>query len=254
VCRQRVGVAGVVRAIDDVPLFDVPDKLVRILDRDLAAAGIPKRDDRGRTVDVHAMRGTFASHLARAGVSPVTLKTLMRHARIETTLKHYADPALLDVAGAVEMLPAVTTASTVGVVATGTDSVALGVALNLGRSRQNVSLSGNRAAGRRQSKKPATPVQNTGITGVSSMGDIGLEPMTPSLSSGGTAFLSAANKALTASRAGRCTSRCTEKPEQRDELARVVALVAQLPGTDDERAGLLQRAVELLGSRHPRET
>jgi integrase len=183
VCRQRVGVAGVVRAIDDVPLFDVPDKLVRILDRDLAAAGIPKRDDRGRTVDVHAMRGTFASHLARAGVSPVTLKTLMRHARIETTLKHYADPALLDVAGAVEMLPAVTTASTVGVVATGTDSVALGVALNQGHSRQNVALSGNRAAGRRQSEKPATPVQNTGITGFSSMGDIGLEPMTPSLSS-----------------------------------------------------------------------
>jgi integrase len=254
VCRQRVGVAGVVRALDDVRLFDVPDKLVRILDRDLAAAGIRKRDDRGRTVDVHAMRGTFASHLARAGVSPVTLKTLMRHARIETTLKHYADPALLDVAGAVEMLPAVTTASTVGVVATGTDSVALGVALNPGRSRQNVALSGNRAAGRRQREKPATPVQSTGITGFSAVGDIGLEPMTPSLSSGGTAFLSAANKALTASRAGRCTSRCTEKPEQRDELARVVALVAQLPGTDDERAGLLQRAVELLGSRHPRET
>ena len=72
--------------------------------------------------------------------------------------------------------------------------------------------------------------------------------MTPSLSSNGTVVLSAENKALTASRAGRCTSRCTENTEQRDELARVVALVAQLPGTDDERAGLLARAVELLGS------
>jgi integrase len=80
------------------------------------------------------------------------------------------------------------------------------------------------------------------------VGDIGLEPMTPSLSSGGTVVLSAGNKALTASRADRCTSRCTENVEQRDELARVVALVAQLPGTDDERAGLLARAVELLGS------
>jgi hypothetical protein len=29
--------------------------------------------------------------------------------------------------------------------------------------------------------------------------------------------------------------------------------VAQLPGTDDERAGLLKRAVELLGSLHPLE-
>jgi len=180
VCRQRVGVAGVVGALDDSPLFDVPDKLVRILDRDLAAAGIPKRDDRGRTVDVHAMRGTFASHLARAGVSPFTLKTLMRHARIETTLKHYADPALLDVAGAVEMLPAVTAAPTV---ATGTDSVALGVALNPVRDGQNVALSGNRGAARQHFKKPVTPARNAGITGFSVMGDIGLEPMTPSLSS-----------------------------------------------------------------------
>jgi hypothetical protein len=29
--------------------------------------------------------------------------------------------------------------------------------------------------------------------------------------------------------------------------------VAQLPGTDDERAGFLKKAVELLGSLHPRE-
>jgi integrase len=181
VCRERVGVADV-GAVDDAPLFDVPDKLVRILDRDLAAAGIPKRDDRGRTVDVHAMRGTFATHLAAAGVSPVTLKTLMRHARIETTLKHYTDPALLDVAGAVEMLPAVATSSA-STVATGTDAVALDVALTSGRTRQNVALSGNRAAGRRQSKKPMMPAQNTGITGFSAVGDIGLEPMTPSLSS-----------------------------------------------------------------------
>ncbi len=61
------------------------------------------------------------------------------------------------------------------------------------------------------------------------------------------------NKGGTTPAAERCTTGCTEKPEQRDELARVVALVAQLPGTDDERAGLLKRAVELLGSLHPRE-
>jgi hypothetical protein len=42
-------------------LFDVPTGLVRILDRDLAAAGIPKKDERGRTVDVHAMRHSFGT-------------------------------------------------------------------------------------------------------------------------------------------------------------------------------------------------
>jgi integrase len=243
VCGERVGVAGVVVPPADVPLFDVPDKLVRILDRDLVAAGIPKRDERGRTVDVHAMRGTFASHLAAAGVSPVTLKTLMRHARIETTLKHYADPALLDVAGAVEMLPAVSLPA----LATGTDSVAPNVAPTVGRARQNVALSGTPAPGRRRRLPPVLPPKNTGDTGFSSMGDIGLEPMTPSLSSDGTVVLSAENKALTARPAERCTARCTENDERRDELARVVALIARLPGTDDERAGLLARAVELLG-------
>jgi hypothetical protein len=75
----------------------------------------------------------------------------------------------------------------------------------------------------------------------------GLEPSTSSLGSSVPVVLSAANKALTASRADRCTSRCTEKPGRHDELAHLVALVARLPGTDDERAGLLARAIELLG-------
>ena len=75
----------------------------------------------------------------------------------------------------------------------------------------------------------------------------GLEPSTSSLGSRVPVVLSAANKALTASHADRCTSRCTEKPGRHDELAHVVALVARLPGTDDERAGLLARAIELLG-------
>jgi integrase len=160
-------------------LFDVPDKLVRILDRDLAAAGIPKCDDRGYTVDVHAMRGTFATHLAAAGVSPVTLKTLMRHARIETTLKHYTDPALLDVAGAVELLPMTTASSS----ETPPCAVALDVALTPGHDRQNVAFSDHAAPRRGRKKKPVTPAQHAGITGISAVGDIGLEPMTPSLSS-----------------------------------------------------------------------
>lgn len=38
----------------DTSGFTVPATLVRILDRDMKAAGIPKQADRGRTVDVHA--------------------------------------------------------------------------------------------------------------------------------------------------------------------------------------------------------
>jgi integrase len=36
--------------------------MIRVLDFDLAAAGIAKVDERGRTVGVHALRHTFASH------------------------------------------------------------------------------------------------------------------------------------------------------------------------------------------------
>jgi hypothetical protein len=71
--------------------------------------------------------------------------------------------------------------------------------------------------------------------------------MTPSLSSGGTVVPSADAARLTASDAERCTSRCTETADRADELARLIALVARLPGDDAERAGLLARAVELLG-------
>ena len=39
------------------------------------------------------------------------------------------------------------------------------------------------AAARQHIKKPVTPAHNAGITGFSAMGDTGLEPVTPSLSS-----------------------------------------------------------------------
>lgn len=90
----------------DAPLFAVPKDLVRVLDKDLAAAGIPKRDDRGRTVDVHALRHTFGTHLSKGGVHPRAAQAAMRHSTIDLTMNVYTDPRLLDVAGAVEALPA----------------------------------------------------------------------------------------------------------------------------------------------------
>jgi integrase len=145
VCRQRVGVAGVVRGIDDAPLFNVPAGLVRILDRDLDAAGIAKCDDRGHTVDVHALRHTFATHLVAAGVAPRTAQAALRHSSLELTMQLYTDPRLLDVAGALAALPALPTAGATpeAARATGTDdarAVATDVALAPSRSRQNVSL------------------------------------------------------------------------------------------------------------------
>ena len=41
---------------------------MKILDRDLRLAGIAKRDDRGRTLDVHALRHTFGTLMSKGGV------------------------------------------------------------------------------------------------------------------------------------------------------------------------------------------
>ncbi len=103
----------------DTPPFNVPDKLVRILDRDLVAAGIArriemapgkwridKRDERGCTVDVHALRHTFGTLLSKGGVAPRTAQAAMRHSTLDLTMNVYTDPRLLDVQGALDALPA----------------------------------------------------------------------------------------------------------------------------------------------------
>jgi integrase len=86
-------------------LFTVPRDFIKIFDRDLAAAGIAKRDDRDRVVDIHALRHTFGTHLSKAGVTPRVAMAAMRHSSLELTMNIYTDPALLDVAGAIDVLP-----------------------------------------------------------------------------------------------------------------------------------------------------
>ncbi len=73
--------------------------------RDCAKAGIPYKDDRGRSVDLHALRVTFVSWLSVADVNPRTAQQLARHSRIELTMKNYTDARLLDTVNAVRRLP-----------------------------------------------------------------------------------------------------------------------------------------------------
>ncbi|HUT56507.1 MAG TPA: site-specific integrase [Phycisphaerae bacterium] len=89
----------------ETPVFTVPAALVKILNRDLELAGIPKKDGRGWTVDVHAMRHTFGTLLSRGNVAPRTAQAAMRHSSIDLTMNVYTDPQLLDVAGALDALP-----------------------------------------------------------------------------------------------------------------------------------------------------
>jgi integrase len=96
------------------PIFDVPTGFIRIFDRDLATAGIAKRDERNRVADIHALRVSFGTHLCAAGVPLRTAQAAMRHSKPELTANCYSDPALLDVAGALNALPALRSATEAG--------------------------------------------------------------------------------------------------------------------------------------------
>ena len=56
---------------------------------DLKAAKISKVDDQGRTVDLHALRGTLLTWLKDAGVHPAVAQRAARHAKVDTTIRHY---------------------------------------------------------------------------------------------------------------------------------------------------------------------
>ncbi|QNN21812.1 site-specific integrase [Planctomycetales bacterium ZRK34] len=106
------------RHLADRPGARYDDKLfinpsaIRIFDADCQAAGIAKTDPRNRVVDIHALRHTFGTHLSASGVHPRTAMAAMRHSRMELTMVHYTDPTLLDVAGAINALPAFATTKT----------------------------------------------------------------------------------------------------------------------------------------------
>jgi integrase len=79
--------------------------VVRVFDRDLKMAGITKKDESKRTVDIHSLRHTFGTLLARSGAAPRTAMELMRHSDIRLTTNIYQHLELVDTAGAVNQLP-----------------------------------------------------------------------------------------------------------------------------------------------------
>jgi integrase len=149
----------------DMPVFAIPDGLVRIFSRDLKLAGIAKRDERGRTLDVHALRMTFGTLLGKGGVPLRTTQAAMRHSDPKLTANVYTDPKLLDVRGALDALPSLPlrggpTVERERTRATGTDAFSPGavaplVALNHGNGRQSPVTDGKATAEAPTSVGPA---------------------------------------------------------------------------------------------------
>lgn len=87
------------------PLLQVPSHPARDLDVDLLAAGIPKRDARGK-VDFHALRATFVSLVVEAGASVREAQELARHASPFLTFGVYAQSRSERLAATVERVAA----------------------------------------------------------------------------------------------------------------------------------------------------
>lgn len=184
------------------PLFTVPKKLVRILNRDLKLAGIEKKDERGRTVDVHALRHSFGTLLSKGGVQPRTAQAAMRHSSIDLTMNVYTDPRLLDVHGALDALPMLPLAGgkdseimrATGTTDSAPPPLAPSLAPNTDPQRDRlatvVKMAFDEAAGHEPTGDAAkvVPVKRnspltTSVNGLHPVGDTRFELVTPSLSS-----------------------------------------------------------------------
>ncbi len=127
-------------------VFLVPSQLVKIMDLDLKAAGIPKRDAAQLVVHFHSLRHSFGTHLSLAGVAPRVAQAAMRHSNISLTMNTYTDARLLDTAAAVE---------SIGVLRNDPRTVAPTVALTTVQTGQNLSITDNLAGSDKKAENPA---------------------------------------------------------------------------------------------------
>jgi integrase len=79
---------------------------MRIFDRTLEAAAIDRVDARGRKLDVHALRHTFASRLVRNGVGLAHAQRLLGHADPKLTARVYTHLDAADLRDAIRRLRA----------------------------------------------------------------------------------------------------------------------------------------------------
>ncbi len=88
-------------------IFEIPDRRVflRLFDADLELAGIPKHDERGRVADVHCLRHSFATALARAGVATKDAQTVLRHSDVNLTLSVYSHSEFDELTTSLDALP-----------------------------------------------------------------------------------------------------------------------------------------------------
>ncbi|MCD0459207.1 tyrosine-type recombinase/integrase [Roseiconus lacunae] len=152
-------------------VFNVPAGILRIMDRDLVAAGIPKADADGCVVHIHALRHSFGTHLSKSGVAPRVAQAAMRHSNINLTMTTYTDARLLDTAEAVEGLPILNART-----------VAPMVAPKAGKEGQIESSTDQTEGDDNAPQETKKPRKTLGFTGFHQVGDRELESLTSTMS------------------------------------------------------------------------
>jgi len=81
---------------------EVSRNALRVLHRVMKRAGIARRDEHGHVVDLHALRHTYASQLARRGVGLAITQQLLGHSDPSLTARHYTHLGIEDLREAVD--------------------------------------------------------------------------------------------------------------------------------------------------------
>ena len=139
-------------------------------------------DGAGRVADFHALRHTFISNLAGAGVHPKTAQTLARHSTITLTMDRYSHVYRNDLTAALDALPDLSQPAFYSYTSTGTDEVAACLSPPLspvGDSRQSSVESGAAKVATGSAENHAQKQGDSlDLQGETEMGRGGIEPPT----------------------------------------------------------------------------
>lgn len=92
----------------NVRAFEIPVRTAEMIRIDLEAAEIEYIDNTNKYIDFHALRHSFVSSLARAGVHPSVAQALARHSSITLTMNAYTHTPIEAEVSAIKKLPDLT--------------------------------------------------------------------------------------------------------------------------------------------------
>lgn len=138
--------------------------------KDLALAGIQYKDREGRQLDFHALRKTYCTNLALAGVNQWNAMKLMRHNDINLTMKTYTDAGKLPLGDEINRLPSYA------------EPLAHILSQSLVRDGQNESLAVTKKIAAYHEQTPVNITQGHDVTSPVTVGGVaylaGVEPAT----------------------------------------------------------------------------